>query len=148
MAIADRIVVMNAGRIEDEGPPARIYREPATLFAADFMGEMNHIPARASGQVVETPFGPLPHRLSKPGPAVACLRPEAISVAGGAIRLGPAKVKDVAFFGAHTRAHLVPDAATELVLVAHLPPDSLPSPGETLMLSAEQHAFRFFPAED
>ncbi len=50
MAIADRIVVMNAGRIEDQGPPARIYRQPATLFAADFMGEMNHIPGHATDE--------------------------------------------------------------------------------------------------
>ena len=38
MSIADRIVVMNKGRIEDIGPPSRIYLRPATRFAATFMG--------------------------------------------------------------------------------------------------------------
>ena len=72
MAIADRIVVINAGRIEDEGPPARIYRQPATLFAADFMGEMNHIPARITGGGAETPFGVLPLSAPGSGPATIC----------------------------------------------------------------------------
>ncbi len=56
-------------RIEDDGPPSRVYRRPATLFAADFMGEMNHIPALDG----ETPFGRVPG--SPPGRAVVCLRP-------------------------------------------------------------------------
>ena len=49
MSIADRIVVMNKGRIEDMGPPSRIYLRPATLFAATFMGESNIL----AGEVVE-----------------------------------------------------------------------------------------------
>lgn len=146
MAIADRIVVMNGGRIEDEGSPARIYREPATLFAADFMGEMNHIPARATGDEIETPFGRVPANLSGAGPAVACLRPEAISIAQSGIAIGPATVRDIAFFGAYTRAHLIPEAAPDLVLVAHLPPDIQPSEGDTLTLSAKPDAFLSFPA--
>ena len=39
MALADHCVVMNDGRIEDEGPPERVYARPATRFAAAFMGE-------------------------------------------------------------------------------------------------------------
>lgn len=147
MAIADRIVVMNAGRIEDEGPPERVYRRPRTLFAADFMGEMNHIPARATAEGVETPFGRLPAGATRPGPAVLCLRPEAIGSGAGAIRIGPATVRDAAFFGTHCRAHVVPEAAPELVLVAHLPPGRLPAPGETLMLAAEAETASVFPAE-
>ncbi len=147
LAIADRIVVMNQGRIEDDGPPERVYRRPRTLFAADFMGEMNHIPARATPEGVETAFGRVPGAL-RPGPAVLCLRPEAIGQGDGPIRIGPARVRDVAFFGTHCRAHLVPEAAPDLVLVAHLPPGRLPPPGETLMLSAETETACIFPVED
>src|ERR671910_747231 len=39
MALADHCVVMNQGRIEDEGPPDRVYSRPATRFSATFMGE-------------------------------------------------------------------------------------------------------------
>jgi len=148
MAIADRIVVMNAGRIEDQGPPARIYREPATLFAADFMGEMNHIPARITVEGVETPFGLVRQALRPAGRAMACLRPEAITTGGAGLQIGPARVRDVAFFGTHARAHLVPESAPDLTLVVHLPPDILPAPGDILTLSAPPEAFRIFPVEE
>src|SRR4051812_20158395 len=42
MAMADRIAVMDAGRIDQLGPPSEIYDRPATPFVADFIGEMNH----------------------------------------------------------------------------------------------------------
>jgi spermidine/putrescine transport system ATP-binding protein len=147
MAIADRIVVMNAGRIEDEGAPARVYQRPRTLFAADFMGEMNHVPAKSTAAGLETPFGLLPLAATRPGPAVLCLRPEAIRTGEGSIRIGRARVRDAAFFGAHCRAHVVPEAAPDLILVAHLPPDRLPAPGEMLELSAATDTASVFPAE-
>ncbi len=43
MAIADRITLLNAGAIEQEGTPTDLYREPATLFAAEFMGNNNRL---------------------------------------------------------------------------------------------------------
>jgi len=147
MAIADRIVVMSAGRIEDEGAPARVYRAPRTLFAADFMGEMNHIPAQATGAGLETPFGTLPLSAQRPGPAVLCLRPEAFREGEGAIPIGPVTVRDAAFFGAHCRAHVAPCSAPDLVLVAHLPPSRLPAPGDTLTLSAEAETASVFSVE-
>ncbi len=147
MAIADRIVVMNAGRIEDEGPPARIYRAPRTLFAADFMGEMNHIPGQATGGGVETAFGRLAATPGTAGPVTVCLRPEALGPAPGGLEIGPARVRDAAFFGTHCRAHLVPEAAPELTLVAHLPPASIPAEGDILTLSADPEAVLIYPKE-
>ncbi len=147
MAIADRIVVMNAGRIEDHGAPARIYNEPATLFAADFMGEMNHIPGRITREGIETAFGLLPVAAGGSGAATVCLRPEAVETGQGGVTLGPARVRDAAFFGTHCRAHLVPDAAPDMVLIAHLPAGALPTAGETLTLSAKPGDFLVFPKE-
>ena len=51
MTLADRIVVMNAGRIEQVGTPAEIYERPSSLFVAGFIGAppMNLIKARANG---------------------------------------------------------------------------------------------------
>jgi iron(III) transport system ATP-binding protein len=48
-AVADRIVVMNHGVIEQVGSAMQVYREPATLFVADFVGRINALPARAEG---------------------------------------------------------------------------------------------------
>ena len=45
-AVADRVVVMNHGAIEQVGTPMEVYREPATLFVADFVGRINALPAR------------------------------------------------------------------------------------------------------
>ena len=148
MAIADRIVVMNEGRIEDQGTPTRIYCEPATLFAADFMGEMNHIPGRGTASGVETPFGILPLVAKEQDPAVVCLRPEAIGTGKGDVSLGPATVRDAAFFGTFCRAHLIPKADPDRVLIAHLPPASLLAAGDELILYTKAEDFRIFDVKE
>ena len=53
MAIADRIVLLDAGTIAQEGPPTQLYNEPATLFAAEFMGSNN----RLDGPLLENSGG-------------------------------------------------------------------------------------------
>ena len=53
MAIADRITLLNGGAIEQEGTPTELYQQPATLFAAEFMGNNNRLDGtagRESGQ--------------------------------------------------------------------------------------------------
>ncbi|MFD1882806.1 putative 2-aminoethylphosphonate ABC transporter ATP-binding protein [Paracoccus pacificus] len=52
LAMADRIVVMNHGVIEQIGTPTEIYRDPASLFVADFIGETNRIRCRYSDGAV------------------------------------------------------------------------------------------------
>lgn len=49
MALADRIVILNEGRIEQIGTPEEIYRRPASLFAADFIGESNILHGKKDG---------------------------------------------------------------------------------------------------
>ncbi|OZI20580.1 lipase [Bordetella genomosp. 9] len=53
MAISDRILLLNNGRIEQQGTPQEMYGSPATLFAAEFMGTNN----RLNGRVVEVRDG-------------------------------------------------------------------------------------------
>src|SRR5262249_29793883 len=50
LAMADRIVVLNSGRVEQMGSPAEIYSHPATVFVADFVGEMNMLEAVVAGR--------------------------------------------------------------------------------------------------
>jgi len=99
LSMADRIAVMDAGRIAQVGAPQELYNRPASRFVADFLGEANF----AAGRVVqagplamiETPCGvfaaPQSHRLSVGTEVTCCVRPERIelspSAAGAA---GPA----------------------------------------------------------
>lgn len=131
MAVADRIVVMNAGRIEDVGAPQAIYLSPRTLFSAGFMGEINKIPVALGPEGATSPLGALP--LTGEGARILCLRPENIG-ASGDLALGPARLVDAAFFGTHYRCHFAPLASPETVLVAHLPQTAAPAPGMVMEL--------------
>ena len=51
MSLADRIIVMNRGRIEQQGTPDEIYSQPRTPFVAAFVGRANWIHGRISGEV-------------------------------------------------------------------------------------------------
>ncbi|WP_138466525.1 ABC transporter ATP-binding protein [Poseidonocella sp. HB161398] len=130
MAIADRIVVMNGGRIEHCGTPEEVYLRPRTLFSAAFMGELNRLPVRPAGDGVDSPLGPL---AVAPGAGILCLRPENVGLQGG-FSLGPARLTEAAFFGAHHRCHFAPLAAPELRLVAHLPQGAHPEIGAEVEL--------------
>lgn len=82
LSMADRIVVMNHGVIEQIGTPTEIYREPTSLFVADFIGEMNQMPCEVLGPE-KVALGRLqlachPHNLSKGSVATAAIRPEDI----------------------------------------------------------------------
>ena len=44
LSLSDRIVVMNAGRVEQIGPPFEIYNYPRTTFVASFIGQLNQLP--------------------------------------------------------------------------------------------------------
>ena len=148
MAIADRIVVMNGGRIEDCGPPDRVYRKPGSLFAAGFMGEMNRIPGTRKGAMIETEFGALPAPEAAPdGALTLCLRPEQIGTSKGAWDMGSARITDAAFFGTHFRCHLAPEAAPEMDVIAHLPPNARPETGSMVQLSADPADLSIFEAE-
>ena len=108
MALSDRLVVMNAGRVEQVGEPTEVYRCPASVFAARFVGDANVLPAEvveagSSEAVVElggrrrrVPCGGAPT-----GPAWLVLRPEALRVVNGAAGSDaiPGVVRDVAFRG-------------------------------------------------
>ncbi|MBW6418808.1 ABC transporter ATP-binding protein [Celeribacter sp. PS-C1] len=127
MAIADRIVVMNHGRIEHCGTPEEVYLTPKTLFSANFMGEMNRIPVSAAGA---SPLG----QLDVPaGEGLLCLRPENIGLEGQ-FSLGPARLTEASFFGAHHRCHFTPVNAPDLTLVAHLPQGAYPQVGAEVEL--------------
>ncbi len=100
MTMADRIVVLNGGRVEQFGSPMELYHHPATKFVAAFIGQpnMNFLPATvkgadANGVTVEVDAGPtltLPvdRGTAKPGDRVELgIRPENISQGTGGLSM-------------------------------------------------------------
>jgi len=108
LAIADRVGVMNKGRLEQLGPPTTIYSRPATPFVAEFVGLTNRIAGEVKfGEVVVRGVSlPLVNSDTPTGPAVALVRPEAVSLAAdGESSSGQlvGTVIAVAFLGATSR---------------------------------------------
>ncbi len=104
LAVADRVGVMNAGRLEQIAPPADLYAHPASQFVAEFVGLSNRVPAevvagRASVLGVDVPV--LDGSVS--GRGLALVRPESVTVAADAD--GSATVASVGFLGPISRIY-------------------------------------------
>ncbi|MGH8429041.1 MAG: ATP-binding cassette domain-containing protein, partial [Solimonas sp.] len=126
LTMADRIVVMNAGAIEQVGTPQEIYRRPATAFVADFVGSMNFLTGTltAPGKVKVDgyEFTCPPQDGLTAGTAVRlCIRPEDVAVRNlpaEVVNRVPVEVGELDFVGAFCRATLKVRAATDVSLVA------------------------------
>jgi multiple sugar transport system ATP-binding protein len=110
MTMADKIVVMNNGNIEQAGRPLELYDRPANMFVAGFIGSpaMNMLKGTVSDGSLRTEDGtawPLPVNGSRPkdGPAVYGVRPEHLRLDAGGI---PAIVQVVEPTGSETQVLL------------------------------------------
>jgi len=104
IAMSDRIVVMDHGRIEQVGTPKEIYYRPRSEFVAKFFGENNLLPARAAGTTaIDSPLGR--HALAPSGrPTAVAIRPESLSLRPGAERRSAeGAVESLTFLGATTQ---------------------------------------------
>jgi iron(III) transport system ATP-binding protein len=109
LAISDRVVVMNAGRIEQAGPGRELYHRPTSRFVADFVGAANLLPGEWNGQRVTLGEATFDHAQDLPtGPVLAVLRPEAILPRSAADSGIPARVTETSFLGAKTEVTFPP----------------------------------------
>jgi iron(III) transport system ATP-binding protein len=124
LSMADRIVVMNHGSIEQVGTPTEIYRMPASAFVADFVGAMNFLPATVvdKGRVTLGALA-LDCTAELPLPAGAaiqiCIRPEDVQMRGidaDTPNVFEARLADMEFLGSFFRASLHPAAAGDLTV--------------------------------
>src|SRR5690606_17465341 len=103
MTLADRIVLLNAGRIEQAGKPTELYRRPATRFVAEFIGSprMNILPMTVEAGQATLPSGDkLPVATRHSGAADLGIRPESIAlVAAGEAGALRARVRHVEELG-------------------------------------------------
>jgi sn-glycerol 3-phosphate transport system ATP-binding protein len=147
MTLADRLVVMNAGRAEQIGSPLEVYARPATTFVAGFIGSpaMNMIDGRiaSDGARAELPGGAL-LTLARPRPgeggrAVRLgVRPEHIAIGAGGISIG---VDLVEALGADTLVHGRLDGAG---LTVRVPGTRPVREGERLDLSIASENLHLF----
>lgn len=127
MALADHVVVMNHGRIEDQGTPERVYAKPATRFTATFMGESTIVPGTAAHGMIETPLGRFP---APDGATQVAIRPEHVAL-GGPIA---AEVTDVVYQGSFKR---VTAKVHGIDLLARLPAETAVAAGQQVMLGID-----------
>ena len=89
LSIADRVGVVRAGRLEQVAAPQELYRRPASVFVAQFVGQVNAVPARVAGaraRALGRQLALLPGSTAPDGEAVVLLRPEDVVLTP----LGPA----------------------------------------------------------
>ena len=131
MTMADRVILMDRGRIAQNGPPEELYARPRTAFAARFIGTppMNVVPA-----------DPLGVTAPRPGLQLG-IRPEAITIGAGGI---PATVRSVEYLGADS---LIETEAAGQTIFAKADGKSDLSPGAAVRLAWAEADCHWFDTE-
>jgi putative spermidine/putrescine transport system ATP-binding protein len=140
MLLADHLVVLHEGRVEQAGPPLDLYRRPATPFVASFLGEASLVEVSADEAGL-----PLGKRAPSGG---ACrgwvlVRPEDVTQdPAGAC----ATVVDARGLGPHDRVVLALENGAEVL--AHFPPESAPTPGARVRIGLRSRKPHFLKSTD
>ncbi|MBK5911771.1 hypothetical protein CCR85_09760 [Rhodothalassium salexigens] len=153
MALADRLVVMRAGRVVQSGTPEAVYGHPANEFVMTFLGRTNTLICPVENGATRTPFGTvaLPPAMAAGSPPSHCR----VMIRGGDLRpaLGdrsdgvPARVVDVRLVGPVQQVTLaLPDGAGDAMM--EVDRRLRVSPGETLAVAAEPGSLRCFPMDE
>jgi sn-glycerol 3-phosphate transport system ATP-binding protein len=147
MTLAQRMIVMNAGRIEQIGTPEAVYLRPQSTFVAGFIGSppMNLLAGTAEGLRFVLPGAvlPLPQALARSGPLTLGVRPEHAAIAPAATdATWPLKVEMMEMLGAERLVYgRLGDAAFTLRMESTLP---VPAIGQTVPMAvgaSQLHAF-------
>ena len=127
LAIADRVAVLNAGRLEQVAPPQEVYASPSTAFVATFVGVVNRLPATPDGPGRVRVLGSSAVLDGSAQAGTVIVRPEALAVAPDGPG-APGTVITSTFLGAVTRL-MVATAHGEVTVDALTRP-GLPNAGD------------------
>ncbi|ROU00165.1 ABC transporter ATP-binding protein [Histidinibacterium lentulum] len=155
MTMADRIVVMNGGRVVQVGSPLELYDRPSDIFVAGFIGSpsMNFVPARIEGDaaVVENggpgarfPLGAMASRLPGAVKVTLGIRPEHLSLGSSSLPTLRTRVEVVEPTGAET---LLSTRLGGVEVVAVVRDRVAPGIGEEIDLFIEPSKLHFFDSE-
>jgi len=146
LAVADRVGVMNQGRLEQISAPADVYAHPATPFVAEFVGLNNKVDADVADGRVNLLGTALPAAGGSiaGGRGVALVRPESVRVS--ADPGGPVTVVSVSFLGPISLVHCVFDDGTRVIAQSSSAHAADLSSGARVAISLEQEAVLVVPA--
>ena len=125
LAVSDRVIVMNQGRIAQDAAPRELYEQPSSRFIADFIGDANLLPVtirRLDATMAEVALGSiiltLPHRGAQDGPAELAVRPHAIRL--DAQSGLPGRITKAAYLGSHMEYEVALEGVADGVFVIGL----------------------------
>ncbi len=155
MALSDRVIVMNMGKIEQIGTPKDIYRTPKTRFVADFIGRANFIDTRIDSITEQsacvTLFGrsitlPLRYAAKADDATTAMLRPEALALREDA-SLPQVRIEQAMYLGTEVEYVVVTEDGQHFTVVDNDPRKSdLFREGQTVGIDFIQEAVHLLPA--
>lgn len=146
LSLADRVVVMRGGRVEQATTPEEAYARPANRWVAQFLGEADILEATADSAGVRCALGPVPAgapsgpngetTLGVRGPVEVVVRPEAVAVAAAASPQAPAgavsgTVIDRSYFGHDQLLEL--ELADGIRVRSRLPGTARWAPGDAVL---------------
>ncbi|MEQ8589615.1 MAG: ABC transporter ATP-binding protein [Roseitalea porphyridii] len=154
LVMADRIAIMKDGALLQVGSPKDIYEKPESKFAADFIGVMNFLNVKRSGDGFVTPDGTAitTAHVSEgvgQGEAIAAVRPERLLVGDAGENKVGGTVSEIAYHGLDLLLHVKTDLSGSPVIVrmtADVADTHRPEIGQHIMLSWHARDTRIFPA--
>ncbi len=143
LAIADRVVLMNAGHVVQSGTPEDVYRHPSSEFAADFLGVGNSLEADAEAGVLRLGGQRLPYSGAARGRVVVVLRSADLALDDEAAAARPALsgvLEESLFLGAYYRHYV--RVGNALLMVD----GPMPAPPGPVTVTVAPDRVRVYPA--
>ncbi len=147
MALSDRIVVMNAGKIDQVGRPEEIYRRPTSVFVADFIGQANFLKAKvasvAEGEATVHVLGtdrtlPAAAGVDTVGEHVVLVRPESVLVTKAEREEGVTgnhgRIENTVFYGSNVEYDIDTEDGRMIAVVADPDESELMPPGTEVLV--------------
>ncbi len=161
MAMSDRIVVMNQGRIEQAATPSEIYLHPSSMFVADFVGRANFLSARllgttksgladveVLGRKMQVPFHPDALRSQDP---ILVIRPESVRLMhaedrGASVSGSIGQVVTGVFYGETVEYEIETEYGSIACVVPDPGADQILEDGQKVSVSIEEHKAWLLPS--
>ncbi len=147
MTLADKIVVLSAGKIEQVGSPRELYEHPDNLFVAQFIGspKMNILPCTAMGESFKIEghgTGSFPHHATGRKPVKIGIRPEHVLIGDPAYAHVKGRIDVVEYLGADTYLYVTPEGHDTLIV--RVTGTNGNKTGDEISLIFEQDFIQFF----